>query len=149
MLFLVCQHVFSQATGVRISNNTACTVYLRIYGSTVCDCSSTLISAVLAINPSSTVLHPNTMTLGGSFSATTPLFISHAIVYGGQLTCPNIDIGVIGENQVVPPVSTCSFADVYDFNGVNLQCEVRCPDTRATWLNANPSCTGLARIVIN
>lgn len=136
----------AQARGVEISNRTECDIYLQLRGAKECRCDIEYISNQIVVPSGATIFVPNTAMLGGTFP-TVPVFVHSAVIFSGPRHCQPMQTWIIGENRIPPPPSTCSYPDQAAIYGLNQGCERLCPRILARWVNAVPTCDGIARII--
>lgn len=137
---------FSQASGIEISNRSECDIYLQLRGAKECpNCEVEYISDLILIPAGTAVSFPNTTFISGFPGS--PVFVHSAVIYNGPRECQRIETWIIGENQAPAP-SRCKYPDRIDFYAMNKDCRVRCERLTAIWRNAEPTCKGIARLMI-
>ena len=146
LMMLVAHTGFSQAVGIEIVNRSGCDIYMKIIGTKDCVCSNEYASDILMVPSGSSITYSTTTTLGGSFPLR-PAFLHSAYIYNGPLHCRNI-AWLVGEHSVMRPGSLCSFPDEVTFWGLDKECTRMCERLTAKWVNANPTCRGIARLLI-
>lgn len=138
---------FSQASGIEIDNRSECDIYIQLRGAKDCPvCEVEYTSRLILIPAATSVSFPNTTTLGGSFPSP-PVFLHSAMIYSGPKQCRRLETWIIGENQTPPP-SKCKYPDYVVFYAMDRECKVKCEKLKAVWLNAEPTCKGIARLII-
>lgn len=131
---------YSTSRGIEVLNRSGCDILIRFRGSAQCpSCENQYLSNLLVSPPMSTTYFPTTMTMGGSFPASTPAFIHSAIVFSGPPVCAQIQSWVIGDPRCTSPTI------LFYTQGQN--CEIKCQCLRARWEPA-ATCSDLARLII-
>lgn len=137
---------YSQAEGIEISNRSECDVYIQLRGAKECpNCEVDYTSKLILIPSGTSVFFPTTNLIAGFPSS--PAFVHSAIIYSGPKACQRVETWIIGENQAPPP-SKCKYPESVDFYAMNKDCKVKCEKLKAIWRNAEPTCKGIARLII-
>lgn len=132
---------FAHGSGIEIYNHSTCTVYIQMLGSKVCNCGGDYKSNIIVVPPLGNAIFTSTLTLGGTFPNFSPVYVHSAAIISGSLQCGNIQTWVIGEPG-------CGFTNTTTFFSQDQNCQIACQQLNAFWIPANPSCTGMSRLVI-
>lgn len=147
LLILASAAGFSQASGIEITNLSECDIYIQLRGAKDCPvCRVEYTSRLILVPGGGSASFPNTTSLGGTFPSS-PVFLHSAVIYSGPRNCRPLETWIVGESQAPPP-SKCDYPDHVVFYAMNEDCRAKCKKLKAVWLNAEPTCKGIARLVI-
>lgn len=132
---------FAHGSSIEIYNHSACTIYLQVLGSKECNCGGDYKSNIIVVPPFGNTVFTSTIPLGGTFPTSAPVFVHSVAIISGSLQCSNLQTWVIGEPG-------CSFTGSTPFFAQDQNCQIACQQLNAFWLPANPTCTGVSRLII-
>jgi len=134
---------FSQASGLKVINNSNCYALFRIFGSEDCSCRMDYYSNLIGV-PSGGILYLTNTThwlIGGNFPISTPAYVHSVVMYGSKVCQDPYISPLFGE-------PACGYPTSVPFSTQDWGCANLCDRLVAQWLHDDLSCEGTAYLTI-